>query len=341
MKKVGVWGASGYTGQELLLLLRQHPLFKVMLAVSDSLAGEVVEGYSELTYCTQADAHFEGLDLVFLCTPHGASAQLAAEAVAVGAKVVDLSADLRLKTPECYQQWYQHTHPAPHLLPAPYGLVELYPEQLTNADYIANPGCYPTSILLPLLPLAMNGVLQEQMPIIVDAKSGVSGAGHTPKRETHFVEVFGDLKPYNIGRVHRHVGEIEQELETAMPNVGPLVFSPHLLPIDRGLLSTIYVHLSKPITVAREILESTYEHEPFVQVLPDGMLARIKHVARTNKALISLSSATSDVAVLVCAIDNLRKGAASQAIQNANLMFNIPHTTGLTEAMAHGIADSY
>ncbi len=340
MKKIGVVGASGYAGQDLLGLLRGHPEFAVQIAVSDSWAGETVEGYDSLCYSPQAELDFSALDLVFLCTPHGASAKLAADAVAAGAKVVDLSADLRLKTPESYTQWYDHSHPAPHLLPAPYGLPELFAEQLLGADVVANPGCYPTSILLPLLPLAMNGALQSNLPIIVDAKSGVSGAGHNPKPDTHFVEVFGDLKPYNIGRVHRHVGEIEQELQAAMPAVGALVFSPHLLPVDRGLLSTIYVHLSQPIAVVRQILEDTYTHEPLVNVLPDGKLARLKHVVRTNKAAISISSATPDMAIIVCAIDNLRKGASSQALQNANLMFHLPHTTGLVE-VAHAVARGY
>lgn len=341
MKKVGVWGASGYAGQDLLGLLRLHPAFIVTLAVSDSMAGESVAGYTDLVYCTSAEADFGAIDLAFLCTPHGASAQLASDAIAAGAKVVDLSADLRLKTPERYTQWYDQTHPAPHLLPAPYGIPELFRDQLLNATVVANPGCYPTSVLLPLLPLAMNGVLQPDRPLIVDAKSGVSGAGHNPKPGTHFVEVFGDLKPYNIGRVHRHVGEIEQALQHAMPSVGTLVFSPHLLPVDRGLLSTIYVPLAQPIEIARQILENTYLAEPLVTVLPDGEMARLKQVVRTNKAVMSISSATPDMAIIVCAIDNLRKGASSQALQNANLMFGLPHTLGLLEGVTHGIASSY
>lgn len=341
MKKVGIIGASGYAGQDLLELLHGHPELVVTVAVSDSLAGEPVEDYGDLLYSKQADIDYAALDLVFLCTPHGASAKIAAEAATFGTKVVDLSADLRLKTPDSYAQWYDHTHPAPHLLPAPYGLPELFADQIAGADVVANPGCYPTSILLPLLPLAINGAILPNMPVIVDAKSGVSGAGHNPKPDTHFVEVFGDLKPYNIGRVHRHVGEIEQELQAAMPSIGTLVFSPHLLPVDRGLLSTIYVHLTQPIETVRDILEEAYADEPLVTVLPAGQLARLKHVVRTNKAVMSISSATPELAIIVCAIDNLRKGASSQALQNANLMFNLPHTTGLMEVAAHGITSRY
>lgn len=341
MKRVGIIGASGYAGQDLLDLVQNHPEFVVTAAVSDSLAGVSVEDYGDLTYSKQDEVDYAGLDLVFLCTPHGASARIAADAAAVGTKVVDLSADLRLKTPESYAQWYDHTHPAPHLLPAPYGLPELFADQIAGADVVANPGCYPTSVLLPLLPLAINAAIQPHMPVIVDAKSGVSGAGHSPKPDTHFVEVFGDLKPYNIGRVHRHVGEIEQQLQAAMPAIGSLVFSPHLLPVDRGLLSTIYVHLAQPIDAVRAILEDTYADEPLVTVLPAGKLARLKQVVRTNTAVISISSATPELAIIVCAIDNLRKGASSQALQNANLMFNLPHTTGLMEVAAHGIASRY
>lgn len=341
MYSIGVFGASGYAGQELLLLLRHHPYFSVSAAISDSWAGTDVEGYNSLSYSRLDDVNFAAFDLVFLCTPHGASAQLAAKAIAAGAKVVDLSADLRLNTPDAYTKWYGDEHPAPHLLPAPYGLPELFGDELTGVDLIANPGCYPTSILLPLLPLTIADMVQPNMPIIADSKSGVSGAGHTPKPHTHFVEVFGDLKPYSIGRAHRHVGEIEQELQASMSSIGQLIFSPHLLPVDRGLLSTIYVPLTQSVSDAHHLLADTYANQPLVAVLPLGEITRLKHVVHTNKAIISISAAGDNMAVIISAIDNLRKGAASQAIQNANLMMNLPHTTGLLEVATHGVAHRY
>lgn len=329
--KAGVFGASGYAGQELIALLQQHPHFSVEFAVSASFAGQSVNG-NGLVYLHQEQADMGAVDMVFLCTPHGASATLAAQALEAGAKVVDLSADLRLKSAEAYQHWYQHPHAVPALLPTAYGLPEFNRQQINSqAQVIANPGCYPTSTLLALLPLANAGVLLPGAPIVIDAKSGVSGAGRNPKADTHFVEVFGDLKPYNIGRLHRHTGEIEQELQAADPAAGTIVFSPHLLPIDRGLLSTIYVPVNASYGAVYEIMAEQYANEPLVELLPSGQTARLRDAVRTNKAVISVASATAQMVVIVSAIDNLRKGASSQAVQNANLMFDLPETSGLLE----------
>jgi len=332
--KAGVYGASGYAGQELIDILNHHPQMTVNFAVSDSYAGQSVNG-NGLTYISQAEADLNTVDLVFLCTPHGASAPLAAMSLDAGAKVVDLSADLRLKTADAFQQWYQQSHPVPALLPTPYGLPELNRQELTQSqtEIIANPGCYPTSAILALAPLAKAGALKSDAPIIVDAKSGVSGAGRNPKPGTHFVEVFGDLKPYSIGREHRHTGEIEQELHAIDPNIGSIIFSPHLLPVDRGLLSTIYAPLKDGWDEAaiRALFEDQYTHEPFVKLLPAVQTARLKDAARTDLCVLSLTLATPDMLIIVSAIDNLRKGAASQAVQNANLLFNLPETTGLSE----------
>lgn len=326
--KVGIFGAGGYTGQELIGLLLQHPAMSITFAVSDSMAGEADH---PITYIRQADADLSGVDMVFLCTPHGASAPLADQALKAGAKVVDLSADLRLTSAASFAEWYQYDHPAPHLLPTPYGLPELNRANLTTATCIANPGCYPTSILLALAPLA--DILQPAAPIIADSKSGVSGAGRAPKPHTHFVEVFGDCKPYSIGREHRHTGEIEQELHALNPQVGPLIFSPHLLPVDRGMVSVVYAPIQDGYSAeaVRGLFEAAYGDEPLVEVLPDAKTARLKDAVRTNKAVLSLTQPTPTMVVVVSAIDNLRKGAASQAIQNANLMFNLPETTGLVE----------
>ncbi len=329
---VGVFGASGYTGQELLELLAHHPAMITVFAVSDSLAGTPVPDHA-IHYIPKQDVTWQNVDLVFLCTPHGASALLGAEALRAGVKVVDLSADLRLNTPETYQHWYQQTHPAPDLLPTPYGLPELNRQYLNGTNRIANPGCYPTATLLALLPLLKAQIVQPGTPIIVDAKSGVSGAGHTPKPHTHFVEVFGDLKPYSIGRVHRHTGEIEQEICGLFPDAGPVIFAPHLLPVDRGLMASVYVSIVPGWTdeQIQDVFHDYYGAEPLVEVLPAGQIARLKDAVRTNKAVLSVHHPTLETVMIVSVIDNLRKGAASQAIQNANLLCDIPETAGLLE----------
>lgn len=326
--KAGIYGAAGYTGLELIGILNKHPELEISFATSDSHAGQKYQGVA-FTAANEADA--SKVDIVFLCTPHGVSAPLAARSLDAGAKVVDLSADLRLNTPQAYQQWYGHPHPVPALLPTPYGLPELNRPQILNQNCIANPGCYPTTTLLALAPLAKAGAIQAGATLIVDAKSGVSGAGRQPKVEYLFSELFGDFKPYNVGRKHRHVGEIEQELHTLNPGLGTLVFSPHLLPIDRGLLATCYVPLAEGWTMdkARQVFEAAYGHEPLVNLLPAGETARIKEVANTNGAVVSLHAATQDMLIVVSAIDNLRKGASSQAVQNANLILNMPETLGL------------
>lgn len=328
--KAGIYGAAGYTGLELIKLLQRHPHFEIAFATSDSFAGQEYEG---VTFVPASQADPASIEIAFLCTPHGASAPLAKQVLAAGAKVVDLSADLRLKTPQAYQQWYDHPHPEPDLLPTVYGLPELKRDQIKGQNRIANPGCYPTTTLLGLAPLAKAGGVRVGAALIVDAKSGVSGAGRNPKQETHFVEVFGDFKPYNIGRTHRHVGEIEQELQELDPKLGTLIFSPHLLPIDRGLLATCYVPLAEgwDLRKAREVYEAAYCHEALVKLLPAGQTARVQDVTRKNGAAVSLHNGTDDTLIVVSVTDNLLKGASSQAVQNANLMFELPETTGLIE----------
>ncbi len=340
MINVGIFGASGYAGQELISLLAHHPHFHVQFAVSDSFAGQVIVG-TGLQYISMAEVDLGTVELVFLCTPHGASAPLAASALAAGVKVVDLSADLRLRTPESYTTWYHNAHPLPHLLPTVYGLPERHRAAIRGQDRVANPGCYPTSVLLALLPLAEAGLLRGSEPIVVDAKSGVSGAGRTPKAGTHFVEVYSDLKPYNVGRVHRHVGEMEQELQaTTHPHTGPIIFAPHLIPVDRGLLSTIYAPVNTDTDRVHEVLATTYAEEPFVHVLPRGQLARLKDTVHTNDCVISVEEAVPGMVLLISTLDNLRKGAASQALQNANLLFDLPETEGLLERNSHAKTDS-
>jgi N-acetyl-gamma-glutamyl-phosphate reductase len=335
MVKVGVVGATGYTGFELLKLFARHAEIELVFASSESYAGQ---RFSQVYPCPydielvdSASAPLGEADVVFLCTPHGASAGFARQALAAGARVVDLSADFRLRDQATFEQWYG-AHHAPELLPqAVYGLTEVYRAQVANADLVANPGCYPTGPLLALLPLLRAGlVLGEKL--IIDAKSGVSGAGAKPSATTHFVSVNENFSAYNVGHKHRHTPEIEQELTAFRGQPMRAVFTPHLLPVNRGILSSIYVDV--PVSVGpAEVLalwQQAYGDEPFVHVLPAGSLATLAHVTFTNRCALSVASAGAPgELILITAIDNLLKGASGQALQNMNVMFGLPETMGL------------
>lgn len=335
MIKVGICGVTGYAGYELLRWLKRHPEAKIAFTTSESQAGkalaDVFPGPLDAPLLALDDAPLTDADLVFLALPHGIAGQITRKARSAGVRVIDLSADFRLNTPEAYTTWYRHEHPAPELLPAPYGLPELNRDALADAPLIANPGCYPTSVLLGLAPLLRAGALISPT-VIVDAKSGVSGAGRAPKQNTHFVEVSESLAPYSIGRVHRHVGEMEQEatrLSRGMPV--EVIFTPHLLPINRGILSSIYVQVPNDWNEAsvRALYNDMYAAEPFVRMLPQGQLATIAHTAHTNMCAISLTLARPGLLTIISSEDNLVKGAAGQAIQNMNVMFGLPETVGL------------
>lgn len=332
MIRVGIYGASGYAGMELVSILVAHPQVHIQFATSNTYAGSPVAG-TDLRYIPSEAATFDEVDAVFLALPHRASASVAARALQAGCKVIDLSADLRLKTPEAYEQWYQAPHPHPELLPVVYGLPEINRHKIQNLDVVAVPGCYPTTTLLGLYPLLQISGVATDAPIIVDAKSGVSGAGREPKPHTHFVEAYGNLTPYNVGRSHRHVGEIEQEIHHI---VGPnypltLIFAPHLLPVDRGLMASIYITLNYNITgdKVHNLYTNVYGDEPLVDVLPIGEQATLKHAVRTNKCVISITPVTDRYIHITSVTDNLRKGAASQAVQNFNLMFGFSEVTAL------------
>ncbi len=338
MVRIGIIGATGYTGLELLRLLQRHPAARIVWLTSEQSAGQrfgdvfavpPVLGDRALIKLAQAD--YAAVDLVFCCLPHAASLAPVAAARAAGARVVDLSADYRLRDPAVYQQWYGHAHTEPALLAqAVYGLPELYRDRIACAGVVANPGCYPTSVVLGLAPLARAGWLNGT--IIADSKSGVSGAGRSLSLKTHFVEANENLSPYSIGRAHRHLPEMEQELGISESANQRIVFSPHLVPVSRGMLSTIYVTLPEGVgeVEVRVRYEATYAGEPLTYVLPAGQVATLGHTAHTNTCAIGLTFVPGTRTLIVTSsIDNLGKGASGQAVQNMNLMFGLAETMGL------------
>lgn len=334
MIRAGIFGATGYTGLELVKILRRHPAVEVAFVTSQSHAGktlrDVFPAAPALQLITGEEAPVNDVDVVFLCLPHAAAAETALTALRAGKRVIDLSADFRLRDARTYEQWYAHAHPAPELLgEAVYGLTEAARHLLPGARLVANPGCYPTSVLLALQPL-MRSDITVVGPIIADCKSGVSGAGRAPTQTTHFVEVADNFAPYKIGRVHRHLPEMEQTLRSWRHDTPTLIFSPHLLPVPRGILSTVYVTLGTDITEndLRLLFQEQYDSEAFVELLPAGELASLAHVSYTNRCVISLTLAGRTL-ILTSAIDNLIKGAAGQAVQNMNVVFGCPETTGL------------
>jgi N-acetyl-gamma-glutamyl-phosphate reductase len=340
MIRVGIYGATGYTGYELIQLLGCHPQAEIVFATSRSSAGQRV---SDLYPCpcdlefvapeeaTPGAPGFYDADVVFTCLPHGQAMGAVKEAWEAGVRAIDLSADYRLRDVELYESWYKVRHVAPELLSeAVYGLVEVYREQIAGAQLVANPGCYPTGALLALYPLAVGGHLAGGR-VIVDSKSGVSGAGRKLSLTTHFCEVNEDFKPYSIGRAHRHTSELDQELAAWSGRELSVVFAPHLLPVSRGILSTLYVTLEPGWSVERlvEVYREVYADDPFVHVLPAGKLASLAFVTRTNRCAISFAAAGSGTFIIASAIDNLVKGASGQAVQNMNVMYGLDETLGL------------
>ncbi len=344
MINIGIYGATGYTGLELLKLLGRHPEAHIVWLTSENSAGQrfgdvfaVPPPLGRHTLIASAAADPTAVDLVFCCLPHGVSLEPVAKARQAGARVIDLSADFRLKDPAVYARWYGHPHTQTELLAqAVYGLPELHRAEIAGAHLVANPGCYPTSVILGLAPLARAGWLTGT--VIADSKSGVSGAGRSLSLKTHFVEANENLSPYNIGRVHRHLPEMEQELRrvgasTQQP-IGEwqIIFSPHLTPISRGMLSTIYVTLPDGVTEAavRAQYEAMYADEPLVYLLQAGQAATMGHTTNTNFCAIGLTCVPDTRTLIVTSsIDNLGKGASGAAVQNMNVMFGIEETVGL------------
>ena len=328
--RAGVYGASGYAGLDLVEIFSQHPNVDLVFATSNTYAGDVVP-FTEMTFAPVDSVSLDNVDVIFLALPHKASAGVAKMGIEAGVKVIDLSADLRINSPEVYEKYYQTVHPHPELLPVIYGLPEINREQIKGIDVVATPGCYPTATLLGLYPLLQCDAVEAGTPIVVDAKCGVTGAGRKPSLATHFAEVYGNLSPYKTGRSHRHIAEIEQEAHKLNNKIGPIVFSPHLLPVDRGLMASIYVTLNDSLTseTVHDLYRTMYRDEPLVDVLPLGEYATLKHVVKTNKGAISITPVLDNYVHITSVIDNLRKGTSGQATQNLNLMFGLPETTGL------------
>jgi len=344
MVKIAVLGASGYTGGELLRLLTLHPKIKLVAATSEQSAGKSVDtvfpnltGRLSLTL-EPLNLHrlIDRADLFFLALPHTTAMPVASRLIAKKKRVIDLSADFRLNDPKTYETWYKTAHLEPDLLArACYGLPELHRSAIRSARLVANPGCYPTGALLGLLPLFAKSLVDPDS-IIIDAKSGVSGAGRSPGQATHFPEANEAVSAYNIGR-HRHLPEIEQELSGLAGKKISVTFSPHLVPVNRGILSTIYARPKKPIETAGvvKVFQDYYSEEPFVHVLPPGELPNTRNVQGSNDCHIGLvadrhGDLKAATLVIITAIDNLVKGAAGQAIQNMNLMMGFDESLGLT-----------
>jgi len=336
--KIGIIGATGYTGLELLRVLFFHPNVKVNVITSRQFAGKKIselfpffKKYTDLVLqpldleaiATQADVFFTAL-------PHQVSMDIVPALLREGKRVVDLSADFRLKDVETYTIWYG-PHKAPEWLEkAVYGLPELYAEEIKKAQLVANPGCYPTTAILALAPFLIKSLIDVHT-IVVDAKSGVSGAGRGPKLATHFCETNEDMKAYKVG-IHRHTPEIEQELAKLVGEEVKITFVPHLIPISRGMFTTIYSALKKPILTeeAYQLMATYYRDKPFVKVLPPPQVPQTIYVRGTNECHlgVKVDERTGRI-IIMAAIDNLAKGASTQAVQNMNLMLGFPEETGL------------
>jgi N-acetyl-gamma-glutamyl-phosphate reductase len=334
--RIGILGASGYTGAELLRLLRYHPHAEIRALTADRQVGKPLgtifpqlagEGLPDLVAIAAVD--WSALDFVFCGLPHGTTQEVVA-GLPRDLRIVDLSADFRLD-PATYAEWYGHEHRAPELQrEAVYGLTELAREAVRGARLVAVPGCYPTAALLPLVPLVRARLINPD-DLIIDAKSGVSGAGRAAREGSLYCEVAEGIHAYGVAG-HRHAPEIEAGLGQAAGRRVVVNFTPHLMPMNRGILETIYVRLAEGATLGdlRAVLEEAYRDEPFVQVLPEGTLPATRHVRGTNLCQIGLSrDRVENRAILVSAIDNLVKGASGQAIQDMNAMLGLPETTAL------------
>jgi N-acetyl-gamma-glutamyl-phosphate reductase len=348
--KAAIVGASGYSGEELVRLLLNHPHAELTAVTSRQYAGQTLaqafpkfanHPRAKTLRFTEPNAELLGkqAEIVFLALPHGVAAQYAIPLLQRGRQVIDLSADFRVKSPAVYKEFYAHDHPAPELLgKAVYGLPEIHREQIKKASLVASPGCYPTSILLPAIPL-LKGGLVKPTGIIADSLSGVSGAGRKAELDYLFVECNESVRPYGVPK-HRHLSEIEQELSLAAGTSVTIQFTPHLIPVNRGILTTLYLapatHFAEAEAMAAlagqvaACYQSAYANEPFVRMLDGKALPDTKNVVGTNVIEIAwrLDPRTGRL-IVMSAEDNLVKGASGQALQSMNIMCGFPETAGL------------
>ena len=342
--KIGVLGASGYTGAETVRLLLAHPRVEIALLTADRRAGQEMRAVfpqfspyalPKLVSIESVDWVQAGLDLAICALPHATTQKvvLALLAAAPATKVVDISADFRLADPAAYARWYGHEHHAPELQKeAVYGLVEVYRREIKKARLVANPGCYTSCAQLPLLPLLKAKAIEPD-EIVIDAKSGMTGAGRSPKEEMLFSEVSEGFHAYGVGR-HRHMAELDQEFSRAAGREVVVTFTPHLVPMNRGILSTIYVRGRRDCSPQdlHAVIAKAYAKEPFVHVLPFGETPQTRHVRGSNMTFIGVvADRVPGRAIVISALDNLVKGASGQAVQNMNLMLGFPETLGLTQ----------
>jgi N-acetyl-gamma-glutamyl-phosphate reductase len=339
MIQIGIVGGTGYTGVELLRLLAGHPQAKVRTITSRKEAGMPVaqmfpslRGHYDLKYSDPAAARLAECDLVFFATPHGVAMAQARELVGARVRIIDLAADFRLKDPAEFERWYKMPHACPDLLAeSVYGLPEMHREAIKKARIVGNPGCYPTAIQLGFLPLVEAGVV-DTAHLIADAKSGVSGAGRKAELDLAFSEASDNFKAYNVG-AHRHHPEIVQGLSAVTKNPIKVVFTPHLTPMVRGIFATLYARITRDGVDLQQLYEKRFAEEPFVDVMPPGSHPDTRSVRAANVCRIAVHRPQGgDMAVVLAVEDNLVKGAAGQAVQNMNLMFGLPETTGLMSA---------
>jgi N-acetyl-gamma-glutamyl-phosphate reductase len=312
---VGVLGASGYAGRELCALINRHPGLSLAFATANEQRGATTRiGGTDVTYVATDDAPLKDAELIFSSLPHGASKQWVERARDTGAQVVDLSHDLR---------------PGNGCEGVPYGLTELNRDQLRGADVVANPGCYPTSVLMALAPAVAAGIIAKGSTVQVNSASGVSGAGNSPKRELLFAEVAQDYRAYGVGNTHRHLNEMRATLATWGAD-NDLVFTPHLLPVSRGILSTMTIELAQPLDNPAKLWRDAFANEPFLELVDEPPALRdVVHRNVVRVSVTPLASVRRPTLLVMSAIDNLMKGAAGQAVQNANLMLGLDETAGL------------
>jgi len=340
MIEIGIVGGTGYTGVELLRLLAVHPQASVRVITSRKETGMPVSemfpslrrmgALSDLRFTDPASADLKSCKVVFFATPHGVAMAQARELVGAGVKIIDLAADFRLKDPVEFERWYKMPHGCTDLLAeSVYGLPEMYRARIAKARIVGNPGCYPTATQLGFLPLVEAGLI-DPAHLIADAKSGVSGAGRKAELGLMFSEAADNFKAYNVG-AHRHQPEIVQGLSDFSKTPVSLVFTPHLTPMIRGIHATLYARLTVKDVDLQALYEKRYAGEPFVDVMPPGSHPDTRSVRAANVCRIAIHRPQGgDTVVILSVIDNLVKGAAGQAIQNMNLMFGLPETTGLT-----------